>query len=90
MAIIDRATNGNESLDIDAMVASLRAKLTQSPQHLEGWMLLARTLKTLQRFPEALEALEIARRIAPEDSTVAVELIEARISLPARAGSIMK
>ena len=79
VAVIDRATNGNESLDIDAMVASLRAKLTQSPKHLEGWMLLARTLKTLQRFPEALEALETARRIAPEDSTVAVELIEARI-----------
>ena len=79
VAVITQTTNSNESLDIDAMVAGLRAKLSQSPQHLEGWMLLARTLKTLQRFPEALEALETARRIAPKDSTVAVELIEARI-----------
>ncbi len=79
VAIVAQESNANKSIDVDAMVASLRAKLTPSPQHLDGWMLLARTLKTLQRYPEALEALETARRIAPEDSTVAVELIEARI-----------
>ncbi len=74
-----QATYTNEGSDIDAMVASLQAKLTQSPEHLDGWMLLSRTLTTMQRYPEAVEALETARRIAPDDSHVAVELIEARM-----------
>jgi cytochrome c-type biogenesis protein CcmH len=59
----------------------LRSRLTESPEDLEGWVLLARTLKTMQRYPEALDALETARRIAPEDPYVAVELVEARIFL---------
>jgi cytochrome c-type biogenesis protein CcmH len=74
-----QAGHANESSEMDAMVASLRARLTESPEHLEGWMLLSKTLKTMQRYPDALEALETAHRIAPEDPYVAVELIEARI-----------
>jgi cytochrome c-type biogenesis protein CcmH len=78
-AVTTQTTHTNESSDIDAMVASLRAKLTESPEHLEGWLLLSKTLKTTQRYPEALEALETAYRIAPENPYVAVELVEARI-----------
>ena len=74
-----QAGHTSESSEMDAMVASLRTRLTESPEHLEGWMLLSKTLKTMQRYPEALEALETARRIAPENPYVAVELIEARI-----------
>lgn len=65
--------------DIDAMVASLRNRLTQSPESLDGWMLLARTLKTMQRYPEALDALQTAHGIAPDDPLVMVELVEARV-----------
>jgi len=79
VAAATQATHTNESSDIDAMVANLRARLTESPEHLEGWTLLAKTLKTMQRYPEALDALETAHRIAPEDPYVAVELVEARI-----------
>ena len=79
MAPATQAAHTNESSDMDAMVANLRARLTESPESLEGWMLLSKTLKTMQRYPEALEALETAYRIAPEDSYVAIELIEARI-----------
>ena len=79
VAVPSQATHTNESSEIDAMVASLRAKLTESPEHLEGWVLLSKTLKTMQRYPEALEALETAHRIAPEDPYVTVELVEARI-----------
>ena len=79
VAVARQETHTNESSDIDAMVASLRAKLTESPEHLEGWILLSKTLKTMQRYPEALEALETAQRIAPEDPFVAVELVEVRI-----------
>ena len=66
---------------IDDMAAKLRSRLTETPEDLEGWILLSRTLKTMQRYPEALEALETAQRIAPDDAFVLVELVEARIFL---------
>jgi cytochrome c-type biogenesis protein CcmH len=65
--------------EMEAMLESLRARLTESPADLDGWVLLARTLKTMQRFAEALAALETAHRIAPDDPFVMVELAEARI-----------
>jgi cytochrome c-type biogenesis protein CcmH len=68
------ASNSTDPGEIDDMVASLRAKLTESREDLEGWILLSRTLKTMQRYPEALEALETAHRIAPDDAFVMVEL----------------
>jgi cytochrome c-type biogenesis protein CcmH len=71
--------NTNENTDIEAMVAKLRARLTESPEHLDGWILLANTYKTMKRYSEALEALETAHRIAPDKPSVAVELVEARI-----------
>lgn len=79
VAVATQSTHSNESAEMDAMVASLRARLTASPEHLDGWMLLSKTLKTMQRYPQALEALETAHRIAPENPYVAVELVEARI-----------
>lgn len=74
-----QAAHTSESSEMDVMVDNLRARLTESPEHLEGWMLLSKTLKTMQRYQEALEALETAHRIAPEDPYISVELIEARI-----------
>jgi len=76
-------TNAAGEADIDAMVANLRTKLTNSPDSLEGWMLLARTLKTMQRYPEALDALQTAHGLAPNDPQVMVELVEARVFVSA-------
>lgn len=69
--------------EMDSMIAGLRARLTESPESLDGWILLARTLKSTQRFPEALEALETANRIAPDNPTVMVDLVETRIFMTA-------
>ena len=69
--------------EIDAMIDGLRAKLTQSPESLDGWMLMARTRKTMQRYPEALDALVVAHGIAPDDPLVMVELVEAQIFVSA-------
>jgi len=65
--------------EIDALVTKLRSRLDESKESLEGWILLARTLKTMQRYPEALEALQTAKRIAPDDPFVTVELVEAQL-----------
>lgn len=72
-----------DASDIDAMVDSLRGRLTETAADLDGWLLLSRTLKTMQRFAQALEAVETARKIAPEDPRVLVELAEARIYVSA-------
>lgn len=66
---------------MELMAESLRGKLTERLEDLEGWMLLARTLKTMQRYQEAAEALETANRISPDNPQVLVELVEARIFL---------
>jgi cytochrome c-type biogenesis protein CcmH len=66
---------------MDSMIAGLRGRLTENPEDLEGWMLLARTLKATQRYQEAAEALETASRIAPDNPRVAVDLVETRIFL---------
>ncbi len=73
------AANAAGDADIDTMINGLRDKLTESPEDLDGWLLLARTLKTTQRYSEALDALLVARRIAPDNPAVMVELAEARI-----------
>jgi cytochrome c-type biogenesis protein CcmH len=77
------AASADGESDIDVMIDGLRAKLTESSESLDGWMLLARTLKTTQRYPEALDALQVAQRIAPDDPLVMVELVEAQIFVSA-------
>lgn len=67
--------------EIEDLIASLRGRLDETPASLDGWILMARTLKTMQRFPEAAEALETALRIDPENPLVMVELAETRIFL---------
>ena len=70
-----------ESQEMDAMIGGLRDRLSENPEDLDGWLLLARTLKTTQRFQEAVDALETANRISPNNPRVMVEWVEARIFL---------
>lgn len=65
--------------DIDSLTDSLRERLTESPESLDGWVLLGKTYKTMQRYPEALEALETAHSLAPDDPVVMVEMVEAQL-----------
>ena len=74
-------THAPESEEMDTMISGLRGRLTENPEDLDGWLLLARTLKTTQRFQEAVDALETANRISPNNPRVMVELVEARVFL---------
>ncbi len=65
--------------DMNSAIDSLRARLEQNPDDLEGWMLLARSYRSQQRFGEAVQALETAHSLAPDDPFVMVELAEAWI-----------
>lgn len=65
--------------DISDMTERLRARLTERAEDVEGWVLLGRTYKTLQRYPDALAALETADRLVPGNPMIVVELVEARL-----------
>ncbi len=58
---------------------NLRDKLEESPEHLEGWVLLGRSYKSMQQYSKAVEALETAARIDPDSPLVIAELVEARL-----------
>ena len=70
------ATQQNE---MDGLVASLQQRLVDNPGDPEGWMILGRTLKTMQRYGEAETALQNANRLMPDDPMVMVELAEASL-----------
>jgi cytochrome c-type biogenesis protein CcmH len=52
---------------IEAMVQKLADRLKNNPNDLQGWYMLARSLATLQRLPEALQALDTALKLAPNE-----------------------
>lgn len=66
-----------EPQSLDEAAASLAERMQASPDDLGGWMLLGRAYKSLQRFPDAAQALSNAYRLAPENPDVLVEYAEA-------------
>jgi cytochrome c-type biogenesis protein CcmH len=61
---------------MDELVASLQKRMTENPDDPEGWLILGRSLKTMQRFPEAQTALSNANRLVPGNPSIMVELAE--------------
>jgi cytochrome c-type biogenesis protein CcmH len=65
--------------DMEQAVSGLAERLRQNPEDLEGWMLLGRAYKTLERFAPASEALANAYRLAPDNPEVMVDYAEAQV-----------
>jgi cytochrome c-type biogenesis protein CcmH len=65
--------------DMDRAVAGLAERLKNEPDDLEGWMLLGRAYKTMERFEPAREALANASRLAPDNPDVMIEYAEAQV-----------
>ena len=59
-----------------AAAEQLKARLQQEPGHVEGWVLLARTFASLERYPEAREAYAQAIALAPKEPRLHAELGE--------------
>jgi len=72
-------THTPDAPDMDTVITGLQNKLAENPDDVDGWMLLARSLKSMQRHPEAVTALEMALEIAPDNPMVMVELAESRV-----------
>jgi cytochrome c-type biogenesis protein CcmH len=59
-----------------AAAEQLKARLQQEPGHVEGWVLLARTFASLERYPEARSAYNQAIALAPNVPQLHAELGE--------------
>jgi cytochrome c-type biogenesis protein CcmH len=63
--------------DMEQAVAGLAARLRAEPDNLDGWLLLARAYKAMERFEPARAAVAQAYRLAPDDPDVVIEYAEA-------------
>jgi cytochrome c-type biogenesis protein CcmH len=62
---------------INKMVAKLADKLKAEPNNLEGWLMLGRSYKMLQRYPEAVEAFAHAYQLAGDKVEIMLPYAEA-------------
>lgn len=64
---------------LPALVAELDARLAESPDDLQGWMLLGRSRIVLGDYAGAVDAWRAAQHLAPDDPTVLANLGEALV-----------
>ena len=64
---------------MDELIGALQQRLVENPDDAEGWLILGRSLKTMQRYPEALDALVNANRLLPGNAMLMVELAETQL-----------
>jgi len=68
---------GEQSLE--HMVDVLAEKLKEKPDDLRGWILLARSYETLDRYADALGAYRIARRLSGDNPEVLADYADALV-----------
>jgi cytochrome c-type biogenesis protein CcmH len=93
---IDRARAGSaaagtvdphEATSLAAAADQLKARLQREPGHIDGWVLLGRTLASLGRFADALDAYSQAIALAPNEPALHAELGE--VLVLAAGGSVI-
>ncbi|HNH24698.1 MAG TPA: c-type cytochrome biogenesis protein CcmI, partial [Accumulibacter sp.] len=62
---------------IEAKVAGLEDKLRQNPSDSQGWLMLARSYKVLEKYPEAVKAYERASDLVNQDANLLADFAEA-------------
>ena len=75
-ATASTATGSHDATELAAAADQLKARLEREPDHPEGWVLLGRTLATLQRFDEAGDAYRRAISLKPDEPPLHAELGE--------------
>ena len=71
-----QSAHSTQQGQMDELVASLQQRMIENPDDPEGWIILGRSLKTMQRYAEAATALSNANRLLPDNPTIMVELAE--------------
>lgn len=72
-----RTAGSADTLQPDAMVQRLAARLAQSPDDAQGWAMLGRSYLALQRMDEAVAAWRHAAALRPGDADVLADLADA-------------
>lgn len=75
-AAAGRAGSHDRAAELAAAADQLKARLQHEPGHVEGWVLLARTFVSLQRFAEAGDAYRRAIALAPNEPALHAEFGE--------------
>src|SRR5262245_51742251 len=71
-----RGADPHDTAQLQAAADQLKARLERDPDHPEGWVLLARTLASLQRFNEARDAYLRALAFQPDEAQLHAEVGE--------------
>ena len=74
-----QAAHSEQQGQMDELVASLQQRMAENPDDPDGWLILGRSLKSMQRYTEAETALRNANRLLPDNAMVMVELAEANL-----------
>lgn len=77
-----RQGGGEQMPSIDQMVGGLEKRLEEEPDNFQGWVLLARSYQSMQRYDEAVAAYQTAAKLpeAEDDPDIYVAMGEALIS----------
>jgi cytochrome c-type biogenesis protein CcmH len=68
---------GKGAAPLDVLVKGLAERMEKNPDDVGGWLMLGRTYFALGQAPKALEAMERAYQLAPEQSDVALSYAQA-------------
>ena len=72
------ASNGKANLGtVEQMVEKLAAKLKENPDNAEGWYMLARSYMSMNRYEEAVVALEKTNQLIPNNPVVMLRYADA-------------
>lgn len=71
------ATAGESAPELADAMNQLVARLASNPDDVDGWFLLGRTYRTMNRFQDARDAYRRALELAPRTPPIMVELAEA-------------
>jgi cytochrome c-type biogenesis protein CcmH len=83
---VARGGDQHDATELAAAADQLKARLEREPDHPEGWVLLGRTLASLQRFDEARDAYGRAIALKPDQPQLHAELGE--VLVLAAAGTV--
>lgn len=68
---------GAGAAPLEVLVEGLAQRMEKNPDNLEGWLMLGRTYFAIGQAPKALQAVERAYKLAPEDTSVLIAYAEA-------------
>ena len=72
-----QSAHSEQQGQMDELVTSLQQRMAENPDDPDGWLILGRSLKTMQRYAEAETALANANRLVPGNPLTMIELAEA-------------